>query len=220
MNTPIRVVIADDHVLVRSLIKDLLVRRGEMYTVVGEAGSGEEALTLVARFRPDVLILDYRMPGVSRLSDLCQEVGRKSPATRILVLSGEGGEAAVIEAAIGGSLGYVLKGTPIAEFLNALSTVHRGGVYVDSLLPPRVCQAFVGRLKKGADKLGRLSRQELKVLCLVGHRMSNAEIGRQLYLSKKTIKNHLTHILAKLEVTDREHAATLLFAKTKSPIRQ
>ena len=173
--------------------------------VVGEAADGTQALTLLACRQPDIVLLDYQMPGVGRLSTFCQELKHRTPVIRILVVSGFDTEDAVLEAAIGGVHGYFLKGSPFRELRDDIATVQRGGLWADPLLPPPVFQVFLCRARDG-HKLGQLTRQELHVLALVAQDLTNKEIGKRLSVSRKTIKNHLTHIFAKLGVGNRRHA--------------
>jgi two-component system, NarL family, response regulator DevR len=203
----IQILLADDHTLFREMLAEVLSTKKQSYAIIGEAVDGEEALDLVIRHRPHLLLLDYDMPGVGRLSDFCQTVTHYSRTTQILVVSGFAKEEIALEAAIGGAQGYVLKGAPIADLLTAIDTVHTGGVWVDPHLPLQVFRTF---LKQGGQKtegLEQLSRQELQVLVLVSQGLHNREIGARLYISQKTVKNHLNHIFAKLGVTGRRQAA-------------
>jgi DNA-binding NarL/FixJ family response regulator len=147
------------------------------------------------------------MPGLGRLSTFCKEVTQRSPATRILIVSGYTEEEVALEAAVGGAQGYIWKGASITDLLSALTTIHAGGVWADPHLPPQVFDTFLHQRGNGADNLGELSRQELKILSLMAQGMNNKEIGARLHISKKTVKNHLTHIFAKLGVFSRLQAA-------------
>jgi len=216
-NMLIQILLADDHTLFREMLAEVLTRKAPSYTIIGEAVDGEEALELVARHRPDLLLLDYDMPGVGRLSDFCQAVTQLHPTTRTLIVSGHAKEQIALEAAIGGARGYVLKGAPIANLLDAIVTVHTGGVWVDPHLPPQVFRAFLSQRSEKTERLGRLSRQELQVLSLLAQQLTNKEIGARLYISQKTVKNHLTHVFAKLGVDNRRQAALTFFAEQKDP---
>jgi two-component system NarL family response regulator len=216
-NMLIQILLADDHTLFREMLAEVLTRKAPGYTIIGEAVDGDEALELVARHRPDLLLLDYDMPGVGRLSDFCQAVAHHHPATRTLIVSGHAKEQIALEAAIGGAHGYVLKGAPITNLLDAITTVHTGGVWVDPHLPPQVFRAFLSQKNEKTARLGQLSRQELQVLALLAQQLTNKQIGTHLYISQKTVKNHLTHIFAKLGVTNRRQAALAFFAEQKGP---
>jgi len=212
----LRILLADDHSLFREMLAEVLRRKSETFTVVGEARDGAETLTLVALHQPDLLLLDYEMPSVGRLSTFCQEVADKSPATRTLLVSGYAREKIALEAAVGGVLGYVLKGASITDLLQAITIIHEGGIWIDPRLPPPVFRAFLGQVGKAAPNLGQLSRQELHILSFVSQGLGNKEIGARLYISEKTVKNHLTHIFDKLGVRNREQAALALLAGEKS----
>jgi DNA-binding NarL/FixJ family response regulator len=194
----------------------VLRRKTEAYTVVGEASNGAEVLTLMASHQPDLLLLDYKMPHVGRLSTFCQDVIQRSPATRILIVSGYVGEKIALEAAIGGARGYILKGASLADLLSAITTIQAGGVWVDPQLPRQVFHTFLNQGGKTTENLGRLSRQELQILSLVSQGMNNKEISTRLHISQKTVKNHLTHIFAKLGVTNRRQATLAFLSEGKN----
>jgi DNA-binding NarL/FixJ family response regulator len=202
----IRILIADDHRMFREMLREVLARHERLYTVVGEAAEGREILKLVARHRPDLLLLDYKMPGLGRLSTFCQKVRRRSPTTRTLILSGYADEELALEAAGGGAKGYILKGASVTDLFSALGTVQAGGTWVDPRLPSRVFHAF-----SSPGRLGQLSRRELQILSLVAQGRRDKEISTHLHISQKTVKNHLTRIFAKLRVTNRQQAVLLLF---------
>ena len=213
----IRILIADDHALFREMLHATLTNKGKDYDVVGQAADGEQTLNLVTRHHPDLLLLDYKMPGLHGLSAFCQEVARRSSTTRILLLSGFREEEIGMEAAIGGARGYLLKGAPIADLLAAIDIIHKGGIWVDSYLPRYVFNTFLRHGRYGAKNLIKLTPQELKVLSsLVAHGMGNDKIGTRLYISEKTVKNHLTHIFAKLRVKGRQQAVNYFLAGNKS----
>ena len=203
---PIRILIADDHTMFREMLRDVLSHKQMSYTIIGEAADGAETLDLVSRHHPDLLLLDYKMPGLGRLSAFCQEVTRQSPATRTLIVSGYVEEKVALEVAIGGVRGYILKGAPIVNLVSAITTVLAGEIWVDPHLPPQVFHTCFREKREGADNLGKLSQRELTILSLVAQGMSNKEISVHLCISKKTVKNHLTHIFAKLEVVGRQRA--------------
>ena len=202
----IRILLADDHTMFREALKEVLLHKGEAYVIIGEAADGAETLNLVTRRHPDILLLGYKMPGLGRLSVFCKEVARQSPDTRILLLSGYAEEEIALEAAVGGAKGYILKCTSIADLLSAITTIHAGGIWVDPHLPPQVFHTFLRYRGEKTDNFEKLSRQELKTLSLVAQGMNNKEIGVRLCISKKTVKNHLTHIFAKLGVVGRPQA--------------
>ena len=212
----IRILIADDHTLFREMLRETLAGKGNTYAIVGEAADGGETLNLVTRYRPDLLLLDYRMPGLHRLSAFCQEVTHRSPNTRTLLVTGFREDEIATEAAVGGAQGYILKGAPIADLLIAIGVIHAGGIWVDSNLPRHVFHAFLHHSGERAGKLAKLTLQELNILSLASHVIRNDEIGSRLYISKKTVKNHLTHILAKLGVGGRQRAVSQFLSENNS----
>ena len=204
---PTQILLADDHAILRETISHLLqYKRNENYVVIGEAEDALETLTRVARHKPDILLLDYDMPGVGRLSTFCRQVLDQSSKTRILLLSGYADEEIALEAALGGAHGYILKGAAFNDLVKAIDTIQSGGVWVDEHLPPRVFHTFLNRRGAKNDKLRSLSRQELKILARLAEGLSNKEIALQVHISQKTVKNHLTHIFAKLGVEHRRQA--------------
>jgi DNA-binding NarL/FixJ family response regulator len=212
---PIQILLADDHTLFREMLAEVLSHKGHNYKIVGEAVDGEETLRLVDRHHPDLLLLDYDMSLVGRLSSFCQAVTQRSPTTRTLIVSGYAKEEIALEAGVGGARGYILKGAPIANLLNAIATVQAGGVWVDPHLPPHMFRVFLSQTGKTATHLGQLSRRELQVLALVAQGLSNKQIGTRLYISQKTVKNHLSHIFTKLGVTNRRQAALAFLTEGK-----
>jgi len=207
---PTKIILADDHSMFREMLLHVLTFRGDRYVIMAEAADGEDTLRLVSGYRPDILLLDYKMPGVRRLSTFCKEVVRRSPTTRILVLSGYSEEGIALEAGLGGAKGYVVKGASVASLLNAIATVQMGGIWVDPSLPPTVFHAFLGRKGRKFEKIAKLSRREMQILSLVAQEMSNQEVSSRLHIDKRTVKNHLTHVFRKLGVTTRKQAAYLL----------
>ena len=206
---PIRILIADDHALFREMLREMLPRKKRAYTVIGEAEDGNQILSLVTRYHPDLLLLDYRMPGLGSLASFCRKVARRSPHTSTLLLTGFAEEGIALEAAVGGAKGYVLKGAPVADLLSAIATIHAGGIWVDPHLPRQIFRSFLRHSGEHAEALAKLTRQELKILSLVAHGMNNPKIGSRLHISEKTVKNHFTHIFAKLGVADRQKAVSL-----------
>lgn len=207
---PTKIVLADDHCMFREMLLNVLAYKGENCVVMAEAANGADALALLGRYLPDLLLLDYKMPGLGRLSVFCKEALRRSPQTRIIVLSGYSDANIVMEAALGGAKGYIVKGASVADLLGAIKVVRMGGLWIDSSLSPSAFQAFL-EPRERATKIGRLSRRELQVLSHVAQRMSNRDVGSHLHIDKRTVKNHLTHIFTKLGVSNREEASRLFF---------
>ena len=211
----IRILIADDHTLFREMLRQMFSSKGDTYDVIGEASDGQETLNRVTRYHPDLLLLDYRMPGVKRLSSFCREVTLRSPKTRKLLLTGYREEGIAIEASIGGVQGYVLKGAQISDLLAAISTVVAGGIWADTHLPKHVIRTFISYSRKWDPRLGKLTGQELKILSLIAAGTRTGQIGARLHISVKTVKNHLTHIYSKLNASNRSEAIGRLLAVKK-----
>jgi DNA-binding NarL/FixJ family response regulator len=210
----IRVVVADDHAMFREMLRIALPRNGDL-EVAGEAEDGRELLTVVDRVRPDVVLLDYKMPHVRSFTALVQQIKSNHPAIEIVVLSGFGNVEVAERAAEGGAHGYVLKSTRLAAVADAVRTVAQGGVWIDPHLEKRIFEIFQ-RQTKGAngnghdDGMGELTRREREVLSCVAEGISNHEIAQKLCISEQTVKTHLTRIFAKLDVKNRL-AATLVY---------
>jgi two-component system response regulator DegU len=220
----IHIVIADAQALFREILSEVLTLRDGTYRLVGGAEDADGALAQVRRHQPDILLLDYRIPGLDRLSAFCMKVGRQSPATRIMLVTGFAEEKIALEAAAGNIRAYVLKGATIADLLAAISVVREGGIWIDAHLPQNVYRAFLRRRRKHTERLVKLTRQELKILSLVAQGQRNQEIASRLYICEKTVKNHLTRIFAKLKLNNRRQVAKFFFTqserkheKTESP---
>ncbi|MFI7708402.1 response regulator [Nonomuraea sp. NPDC049480] len=205
MNGPtdsIRVLLVDDHPLLRHGLKALLEQIGGA-EVVGEAGDGEEAIELALSLDPDVVVMDLVMPGMSGTEATRQLIDRR-PDLGVLVLTMSEDDASVFAALRAGARGYVLKGTAGPDFLAAVSAVARG----EAVYGPGVARRIRRFLTSGPDSgpFPELTQREREVLDLLASGKSNAEIARALFLSQKTVKNHLTSIFAKLQVADRAQA--------------
>jgi len=210
----IRVVIADDHDMFREMLGIALPRGGE-FQIVGEAADAEEVMAVVDRLRPDVLLLDYKMPHVRSFSRLVGELREKSDRTYVVVLSGTGSADVARQAADGGASGYVLKSTQLSAVADAVRTVAQGGIWVDPSLPRKVFDIFqrsAHHALPGAETgLGALTRREREVLACVAQGISNQEIAQRLCISEPTVKTHLTRIFAKLSVKNRLSAALAFY---------
>lgn len=196
-STPIRLLIVDDHPIVREGLRAAFGAPG--FLVVGEAGDGDEGVTLAARVDPDVVLMDLRMPradGVTAIRRL-QQSDHPPP---VLVLTTFDGDADVLPAIEAGAVGYLLKDAPTADLLDAVRTVARGG----SVLSPTTVSRLVGHLRKPGP--GALSRRELDVLRLLADGASNRAAADHLFISEASIKTHIAHIFDKLGVRDRAGA--------------
>lgn len=203
----VRVMVVDDHEVVRLGLTTLL---GDVpwIQVVGQAGSGEEALLTIARQRPDVVLMDIRLPGESGI-DTCAQIVRRWAQIKVIMLTSYSDDALIFRALQAGASGYVLKQIGNQALIQAIEAVHRG----EAVLDPFVTQRVIARLRE--DEFDRqavafraLSERELGVLALVAEGKSNSDIAEMLGLSTKTVRNHVSAILAKLDLSNRIEAAT------------
>jgi two-component system response regulator DevR len=210
---PLRVLLVDDHEVVRDGIKALL-DGVEDIVVSGEAGSVHEAVTVCERTQPDVVVMDVRLPDGSGI-EATRDIRAQRPATQVLMLTSFGDDEALFASIMAGAAGYVLKQIRGAELVRAIRTVGQG----QSLLDPAVTKGVLERLRKGKhlfrdEKLARLSPQEERILVLVADGGTNRRIGEELGLAEKTVKNYVSSILSKLEVARRAEAAAYLARHT------
>ncbi len=199
MAEQIRVLVVDDHPLFRDGMTGLLATVPDV-EVVGTAGTGEDAVRLCIEHAPDVVLMDLNLPGISGLEAI-RRVVRDQPGTAVLVVTMVDDDEAVATALRIGARGYLLKGAAQEEVLAALRTVADGGAIIGKGLAARVLDE--GRRRYDAD----LSPREAEVLALVAEGVDNAGIARELGISLKTVQNHVSHVLAKLQVGDRTQAA-------------
>ncbi|MBI4768944.1 MAG: response regulator transcription factor [Chloroflexi bacterium] len=207
----IRILIVDDHQVVRLGLRTLLETQPEM-RVVAEAGTADEALREVERHRPHVVILDIRLPGRSGL-EACSEIRRRFPDTRVVMLTSAADDQFIVEALSAGASGYVLKQVGNEELIRAVQAAARG----ETALDPQTAARVVARLrdletKSEADVFRDLSPREMDVLALVAEGKSNKQIGAVLHLSDVTVRNYVSNILDKLGLTNRVELAA--FAMT------
>jgi len=201
----IKVLIADDHDLVRAGIR-MIVEGQDDLTVVGEASDGDEALRLVRRTAPDVVLMDVRMPGTDGLEATRRVVAGGGP--RVVVLTTFDVDDYVWAALKAGASGYLLKSTPPKDLLRAIRAVAGGEDMLGPTVTRRLVEHFLRRPDptRRAERLAELSDREEEVLRLLAEGRSNAEIGRELFISEATVKTHVTRVLAKLGVRDRVQA--------------
>jgi DNA-binding NarL/FixJ family response regulator len=200
---PIRLLIADDHPVVRDGLSGMFTA-DPGFEVLGEAGDGAEAVRLAQVLRPDVILMDLRMPEMDGVSAIA-ELARRGVASRVLVLTTYDTDSHVLSAIEAGATGYLLKDAPRAELLRAVRAAARG----EAVLAPSVATRLMGRVR--APEAGPLSQRELEVLELVAGGNTNREAAGRLYLSEATVKTHLLHIYAKLGVSDRGRAVAEAF---------
>ncbi len=193
----------DDHEVVRQGVRALLEASGEI-TVVGEASTAAEALARIPAVRPDVAVLDVRLPDGNGI-EVCREV-RSSIGTNCLMLTSYSDDEALFEAIMAGAAGYVLKQIRGNELLSAVKRVAAG----ESLLDPAVTGRVLERLRRPSaedERLSRLTPQERRILALIADGMTNRQIANELHLAEKTIKNYVSNMLTKLGMERRTEAA-------------
>ena len=206
MTATTRVFLLDDHEIVRRGVAELLDGEPDL-AVVGEASTAAEALARVPAVRPDVAVLDVRLPDGDGVT-VCRELRSRLPDLRCLMLTSFSDDDALFDAVMAGASGYVLKQIRGTDLVGAIRTVARG----QSLLDPSVTERVLARMRSVADVAGptaRLSEQERTVLELIGQGLTNREIGERMFLAEKTVKNYVSHLLAKLGLQRRTQAAVL-----------
>jgi DNA-binding NarL/FixJ family response regulator len=203
----IRVFLLDDHEVVRMGLRELLQSEGDI-EVVGDAGTARAALARIPALKPDVAILDARLPDGSGI-EVCRDVRSALPSVRAIILTSYDDDEALFAAIMAGAAGYVLKQVSGNDLLQAVRHVAGGG----SLLDPSVTERVMERLREGApsepEELRRLTPQERRILELVAEGLTNRQIGEQLFLAEKTVKNYMSTVLAKLGLESRTQAAVL-----------
>lgn len=207
----IAVLLVDDHEVVRLGLRSLLSLEPAV-KVVGEAGTAAEAMRQATRLRPDVIVMDVRLPDKSGV-EACREIRSADPKVQVIMLTSYADETAVFNSIIAGASGYLLKQIRGEELVRAIETVAGG----QSLLDPAVTQSVLEKMKRLAsgqrpDEMTALSAQEKRVLALVAEGKTNREIARALGLSDKTVKNYLSHVFEKLNLSRRAEAA-VFFAR-------
>lgn len=212
---PIKVVIADDHTLFREGLRRILSLEKDVL-VVGEASRGDEVAKVVERAKPDVLLLDLKMPKGDVVQTLL-ELNEKNPATKVIILTAFSEDENILNAAKGGAKGYVMKGVSFPTLLQAIKTTHGGGLWIDKETPSaeafeEIAQAQHGKIlsEESSEPIKNLTKREMEILRLVAEGLTNEEIGKRIFISEKTVKTHLTNIFDKLKVNNRFKAALLI----------
>ena len=201
MTKKIRIILADDHPVVRDGLKGMIASQQDL-SVVGEAGNGEELLSLAGKVPADVALVDLRMPVLDGVSAIAR-LRECSPDLRVLVLTTYDTDADIRRAVEAGATGYLLKDAPREELFRAIRQTARG----DSYLSPAVASRLVDRARSPDNE--QLSSREVEVLSLVARGTANKEVARSLRLSEATVKSHLLHIFEKLGASDRTHAVMI-----------
>jgi DNA-binding NarL/FixJ family response regulator len=197
----IRLVIVDDHPVVRDGLRGMLESQAD-FEVVGEAADGEEAVRVASSLKPEIVLMDLRMPVMDGVTAL-REIKASNPEVQILVLTTYDSDADILPAIEAGAMGYLLKDTSREDLYSAIRATARG----ETILSPGVAARLVSQMRAPAEE--KLSLRELEVLQLVAEGESNSEIAGHLHISQATVKSHLIHIFDKLGVSDRTAAVTV-----------
>ena len=209
MGSNTRILLVDDHDVVREGLRALLSRR-EGFDVVSQAGTVAESISEAKRTKPDVIVMDVRLPDGSGI-EACREIREAMPETKVIILTSYADDEAVFASILAGASGYVLKQTRGSALADAIAAVARG----ESLLDPAVTQRVMERVRAGQkksedDPLDALNQQERKILELIAEGKTNKEIAGEVYLSDKTVKNYVSNILTKLNLRRRSEAAAFI----------
>jgi len=204
MSGVIRVFLLDDHEIVRRGVRELLESTGTM-TVVGEAGTAEEAYGRIPATTPDVAVLDVRLPDGNGV-EVCREIRSKHPEIHCLMLTSYSDDEALFDAIMAGADGYVLKEIGTSDLIDAVTKIAAG----ESLLDPKLSAKVLDRLRNGEaedERLKHLTDQERRILALLAEGLTNRQIADQMFLAEKTIKNYVSNLLAKMGMSRRTEAA-------------
>jgi NarL family two-component system response regulator LiaR len=205
MSEPITILIVDDHAVVRQGVRAFLETQPDL-AVVGEAGSGEEAIGLAAETAPDVTLMDLLMPGMDGV-EATRRLKQASPRSQVIVLTSYHQDEHIFPAIRAGALSYLLKDVGPQELAEAVRKAARGEAVLHPRVAARVVQELQGAAKDAFNPFTELSERELEVLKLIADGASNEEIAAKLVISEKTVKSHVSNILSKLHVVDRTQAA-------------
>jgi two-component system, NarL family, response regulator DevR len=202
----LKILLVDDHEVVRMGLKSLLSRDSQ-FQVVAEAGNASQALEQVGRHAPDVVVMDIRLPGKSGI-EATREIVSKFPKTKVIMLTSYAEDELLFDAIAAGASGYVLKQIGSGELVRALETIGRG----ESLIDPTLTQKVFARVREASRKaedesFASLNDQELRILALLAKGKTNKEIAAEVYLSEKTVRNYVSSILSKLHLSTRSEAA-------------
>ena len=211
MSSKISVLIADDHVMVRQGLKQILELENDI-TVIAQAGNGSEAVKYAREVNPDVVLMDINMPGTNGLQAI-KEIKQDKLACKVIVLTIHEDREYLFKTLQMGAEGYVLKDAEPAVLLEAIRNVHNGQSYIQPNMTKELVREFnrVTLHEKEKNEENNLTSREIEVLELIAEGMINKEIAKQLYISEKTVKNHVSNIFKKLNVSDRTQAAIYAF---------
>ena len=203
---PLRIILVDDHEVVRLGLKSLLSRNPQ-FEIIDEASTASEAVEKTFRLKPDIVVMDIRLPGKSGI-EACREITSAQPQTKVIMLTSYAEDELLFDAIAAGASGYVLKQIGSSELVRALETVGRG----ESLIDPALTQKVFAKVREATrraegDAFADLSEQEMKILALIAEGQTNREIATHVFLSEKTVRNYVSSILSKLHLSTRAQAA-------------
>ena len=206
MKKHLRIIIVDDHEVVRLGLRALLDRHPN-FSVVDEAGSAKEAVQKVLQHRPEIVVMDIRLPGGNGI-EACREIVAQSPETKVIMLTSFAEDDMLFEAIAAGAAGYVLKQIGGDDLVRAIESVGRGEALLDPVLTQRVfARVREAQRKDEQSAFSQLTDQEMRVLALVAEGKTNREIAQALFLGEATVRNYVSSILSKLSLTNRAEAA-------------
>ncbi len=206
MKKHLRIIIVDDHEVVRLGLRALLERHPS-FSVVDEAGTAKEAVQKVLQHRPEVVVMDIRLPGGNGI-EACREIVSQAPDTKVIMLTSFAEDDMLFEAIAAGAAGYVLKQIGGDDLVRAIESVGRGEALLDSVLTQRVfARVREAQRKDEQSAFNQLTEQEMRVLGLVAEGKTNREIAQALFLGEGTVRNYVSSILSKLSLTNRAEAA-------------
>jgi len=211
MKDRIRILVADDHTLIRQGLKQILELEKDL-VVVAQAADGKEAVRLAKEHNPDVILMDINMPGTNGLQAI-KEIKHEQLKCKIIVLTIHQDKEYLFKTLQMGAEGYVLKDAEPSVLIQAIRYVHSGQTYIQPNMTKELVQEYnrVTVREKEKKKINKLTSRELEVLRLIAEGMINKEIAKHLYISEKTVKNHVSNIFKKIEVSDRTQAAIYAF---------
>ena len=203
---PLRIILVDDHEVVRLGLKSLLSRNPQ-FEIIDEAATASEAVEKTFRLKPDIVVMDIRLPGKSGI-EACREITSTQPQTKVIMLTSYAEDDLLFDAIAAGASGYVLKQIGSGELVRALETVGRGESLIDSSLTQKVFAKVREATRRAeGDAFADLSEQEMKILVLIAEGQTNREIATHVFLSEKTVRNYVSSILSKLHLSTRAQAA-------------
>jgi two-component system, NarL family, response regulator DevR len=204
--TTLRILLVDDHEVVRMGLRTLLEDVADV-EVVAEAGSADEAIAACERYKPNIVVMDIRMPGNSGIT-ACHTIVERWPETQVIMLTSYANDDLITDAIRAGAVGYVLKQGGTGDLMRALEAVRQGAALLDPAVTRRVLAMMRRQIDQAPDPFAELTDREISVLRLLAEGKSNAQIAQALTLSDKTVRNHISLILDKLDVSNRVEAAT------------